>query len=60
MEENEMLVEKVIISSNSNDLLNYTPPTTSERGNDLIDMMKYFDYIVTEKDFESKQIDTQV
>ena len=55
-----MLVEKVIISSNSNDLLNYMPPTTSERGNDLIDMMKYFDYIVNEKDADSKETDTQV
>ena len=44
-----MLVERIMISSNATDLVDYTMPSTSITGEEFLDKLKWCSYIVNDQ-----------
>lgn len=53
-----MLVERILITSNAKDMVDYTMPTTSVTGEELVDKLKWCSYIVG--GVEPKQLEMQL
>lgn len=47
-----MLIERIFIGSNANEMLDYNMPTTSITGEELSDRLKWCSYIVNEPNQE--------